>query len=496
MAYIGLDVGTSGCKAAVISESGSILTLASREYSFVCPLPGYVELDPQVVWGAVVSVLQEIAAAGHDLKMIAVSAIGEAMVMMDKQDKTIGNVITYLDRRCSDIVHEIGDRIDLETLHAITGVPLNQTYSLNKYIWLERNQPEVLERADKIFLFVDFLTYKLSGERVVDPSSASRTMFFDVIKMEWSPVITGLFGIPIDKFSKVILTGSIVGTIRRELADEIGLPADLKVIMGCHDQCAASLGSGTVLAGDIMAGEGSTESINLIINKKDISGKFCRNHMCYEPYVGTDQYQTAVSMPTHGTSIRWFVNEFGADFGNCEDIPGENIFERANRGCADDSGEVIFLPYLSRASFMDEKDTALGGFLGLDVNIDKSRMYRALLEGLCFESRLNFELIQSMGLKINKIVASGGCSKSALYMQMKSDILQQQISIPENPEAGVMGLAILCAKADGIFAGYEDAVTQFVKIGNRYSPQREYISKYKKYCMASKAIKELYKEMP
>jgi len=495
MAYLGLDVGTSGCKAVLVNENGEILCKTHREYSLVYPAPGHVELDPGIVWNNVVSVLKEVASYKNYIKYIAVASIGEAMVILDKTDKPLTNGVTYLDRRCSETVKEIKDYIDLKKLYAISGMPLNQMFSLPTFLWFRKYKPEVIEKADKYFLFGDYITYMLSGERAIDPPTASRTMFFDALNLKWSEEIAACFNLPIEKFSKVVKIGSMVGKIRASLAKETGLSEDTYIIMGCHDQVAASLGSGAVSEGDIMAGEGSTESINLVIGKNSISEKFMDYQLCYEPYIEPGLYMTSVAQLTHATCIRWFVHNFGADFGEVEDIPGESIYERADRGCAKDSGNVFFLPYLSGVNCMDASDVALGGFLGVDIATDKAVMYRALLEGLSFESRRCMDILKSAGLTVKNITASGGCSKSELFMQIKSDVLMRPIKILSNPEAGAMGLAIICAKADKLFDTYEDAVKNYVKLSRTYTPDKDYTGKYKQYIMVSDAVKNLYKDL-
>lgn len=495
MAYLGLDVGTSGCKAVLVKENGEILYKTQREYSLVYPALGYVELDPDIVWKNVVSVLKEVASYKDDIRYIAVASIGEAMVILDKTDKPLTNGVTYLDRRCSEIVKDIKDYMDLKKLYAVSGMPLNQMFSLPTFLWFKKYMPNIIDRADKYFLFGDYITYMLSGERTIDPPTASRTMFFDALNLDWSDEIAANFDIPVKKFSKVVKIGSIIGKIRPSLAKETGLLEDTYIVMGCHDQVAASLGSGAVLAGDIMAGEGSSESINLVVDKNSISEKFMDYQLCYEPYVEEGLYQTSVAQLTHATCIRWFVQNFGANFGDTDDIPGESIYERADRGCATDSGNVFFLPYLSGVNCMDASDLSLGGFLGVDIATDKAKMYRALLEGLSFESRRCMDILRKVGLTVNNMTASGGCSKSELFMQLKADVLQQPIKILANPEAGAMGLAIICAKADKKFDTYEEAVKKYVKLSKTYIPKKDYSEKYKQYVMISDTVKGLYRTM-
>lgn len=494
LGYLGLDVGTSGCKAAIVTGDGRVLARAHREYEFETPFSGAVELNPFTVWTKVKETLREVAREKVEIRTMAISSIGEALVMIDKFDQVLYNGIVYLDQRGEDTCSQICEVMDKKHLYQIAGVPVNPMYSLNRLLWFQRKNPEILEKATHYFLFGDYIGYRLTGQKAIDPSSASRTMLFDAGKRKWSREIGTAFGIPLERFSEVVPTGQELGKILPSVAEELGLPVNLKVIMGCHDQCSALLGAGAVRTGDIMAGEGSTESINLIIEKKDFSPAFYDNQLCYEPYLDPEQYLIPVGQLSHGISIRWFVEKFGADFGPKEKR-FTSIYDQANAGCATEVKDVYFLPYLSRVKSMDAKNRALGTFLGLDVNTGRDVMYRALLEGLCFESRKCIEILERANLPINQIVASGGCSKSELFMQMKADILKKEIRILKEPDAGILGLVIIGATADGYYSDYKEGVETLVHFGRTYCPQKSYEERYRTYRTISDCIQKMYNNL-
>ena len=492
--YAGLDVGTSGCKAALVDAAGRSYGSAHREYGFESPGPGMVELNPSTVWKAVCETLREVASLGHEIRMLAVSSIGEALVMVDTEDHILRNGIVYLDGRGPETVSHIRERAEETYLHGLTGVPVNPMYTLNRHIWLREHEPEIVEKTAHYFMFGDFIAYMLTGERLIDPSSASRTMLFDVKELAWSREIGKLFDVPVEKFSTVAPTGTIIGKIRRAAAAETGLSEETKVVLGCHDQCSALLGAGAVVPGDIMAGEGSTESINLIVHRENFNHAFVENGLCFDPYIQPEQYVIPVGQLAHGLSIRWFVEEFWKELGEKEKT-GKSVYDLAEEKCSASAGDVYFLPFLSRVKSMDASNQALGVFLGLDVSTDRAQMYRALLEGLCFESRVSFDILRKVELPIHRIVASGGCSRSPLFMQMKSDVLERPIGILDNPDAGITGLAMICAVADGAFSNYEEAANVFVRTGNEYRPKKDYTERYETYLTIRDTIKTLYKKL-
>ncbi len=496
--YIGLDVGTSGCKAAIVDDRGRILATARREYRFEYPEKGWVELNPKTVWNCVKETLGEIAASGYEAQLLAVSSIGEAMVMLDREDRVVYNGITYLDERGPETILYAAEKMSGDTMKRITGLPPRMFYSLNRFLWLREHCPDAIARTDKYFLFGDYITYMLTGARMIDPSSASKTWLLDAARLNWSQELGDLFEVPLERFSKVVPTGTIAGTIRPELARETGLSESLRVVVGCHDQCAATLGAGCTVRGDMAAGEGSTESLNLVIGKEDLTDCFYERDICLEPYVVPGTYMIPVGQHSHGTSIRWFVDEFGADFGPFpakENGIKRNKFELANDNCAEDAGEIFFLPYLTRANLMDAENRSLGMFVGLEVHTNRAAMYRALLEGLCFETKHCFDILHATGLPVNRIVAAGGCSKSGILMQMKADILKRPVAILENADAGISALAMICAVADGAFCDYAEAAEVFVRTKQTYMPQRDYDKKYEKYSELLTAAKALYEKI-
>lgn len=488
MSYIGLDIGTSSCKAAIITEEGKITRIASANYAFESPKQGYVELNPLTIWRNIIRILREISPFANDVKMLALSSIGESMVITDKNNTPLYNGIVYLDNRCQKISAEIQNRIDTEHLHDITGVPCNPMFSLNKIIWLRQNCPEVLDKSDKIFLFGDYFSYRLCGERAVDEGTASRTMFFDCRKHCWSKEIIDLFDIPIDKLSPVRPSGQLLGTIRPAVAKETNLPKTLKIINGIHDQCSATLGSGALKPGDIMIGQGTAESINCVCHKNQLTQALIDYQISFEPYLDEEHYLVITGNLTHGSSIRWFMDTVYSANGHAQSTDYEN----ANKTCPSSSGDLFFIPYLSQTSLMDASNVALGGFLGVDVTVSKNQMYRAILEGLSYECRKNIDLLSKLDISINHICATGGSSGNPLYMQMKSDIINRPIQLLQNQQAGILGLGILCAVANHDYLNMEEAVQAFSHIDKVYRPRKDYSARYETYLKITDAVKSLY----
>ncbi|MDR1612844.1 MAG: hypothetical protein LBT97_08685 [Planctomycetota bacterium] len=494
MAYIGVDVGTSGCKAAVVGAGGDILAAAGREYPFVVPRPGWVELDAGAVWRAVAEALRELSPRAASARAIAVASIGESMVLADADDRILYNPIVYVDNRCAGTVGKVENTVPARELHRLTGMPLNQMYSLNKLLWFRDNAPEVLERARKAFLFVEYIGYLLCGKRLVDPASASRTMLFDARRLDWADGLFRAFGMDRGLFAEIAPPGSRVGTLLPEVAAATGLPAGLAVILGCHDQPCGSLGSGIFDAGDALLGEGSSESINLIVDGTAVGPGLIDRHIPFEPFF-EGRYLCASAQLTHGSGIRWFVELFRAELAKAGGDPAENAYALADRRCADDSAGLYFLPYLSGVDPNDGDNDARGCFVGLDVTVDIWRMYRAVLEGLSFETRMRLERLAEGGVAPGRMIAAGGATRSDRFMQMKADVLERPVRTLQGGEAGIRGLGAICAVACGDYPGYREALAGFARPCREYLPQKSYADRYAGYLAVQGNIRRLYREL-
>lgn len=494
MAYIGVDIGTSGCKAAILWPDGSVIASAHRAYSFVSPRPGWAELDPNEVWGATLETLRELAPLARDVHSLAIGSIGESMVMTDADDTILYNAINYVDNRCADTIPQIERIVPAPDIRAVTGMPMNQMYSLHKLFWFRRHRPDVMERTRKIFLFTDYFGYRLTGKRLVDPSSASRTMLVDLWTRDWSPELMRAFGVDRALFSDIAPAGSRVGTLLDSVAAETGLSPDIEVLLGSHDQPCCNLGAGLLRRGDVLLGEGSSESLNMIVERGDIVQPLLDSGIGLEPFF-EDKYFATAALLTHGTSIRWFVEAFRKEIESFRDAPEESVYALADRLCAEDAASVFFLPYMSGVDPNDGDNDARGAFVGLDVTVNVWQMYRAVLEGLAFETRFRLDMLGQGGVPLGVAIAAGGASKSPRFMQMKADVLGRPLAVLQNGEVGITGLCMLCAVAKGDYAGYAEAAEAFVATSATYRPGRADPERYEKYKIINACLRDMHRRL-
>ena len=244
MVYMGIDIGTTGSKATTIDAQGNIRSYAYQEYKAVRTNEGFAEIDPESVWQTVRQVIAQAAAkAGEPIRAIAIASLGESFIALDRNDRVLRNSMLYSDVRGAEEISDILAKIDAQRLYGMTGMPINAMYTLNKLLWVKKHEPELFGRIDKLFLFEDFVYYMLSGERCIDYSLASRTMFFDFAEHRWADSVLAAFDLDTSKLSSPVPPGHVIGKVRAALAKELNLPEDVSLVAGAHDQvCAAQRG--------------------------------------------------------------------------------------------------------------------------------------------------------------------------------------------------------------------------------------------------------------
>jgi xylulokinase len=493
MAVIGLDVGTAGCKATVVREDGATLGFAYQSYSLVIPGPGMAELNARVVWEAVKKALRQ-AAAGHDVRAIAVASLGESFVCVGQNDEVLGSSMLYSDVRGADEAEEIQAAVGPETLFRVTGMPVNPMYTLCKLNWM-RKHADSYEKARHIMLFGDYIGYMLTGRRVVDYSLASRTMLFDVRHKRWAAELLARFDIDADKLPEPVLAGTAVGELRPGIADELGLPRGVVLYAGAHDQACAALGAGVLRPGDCVDGMGTSECITTMVPENIDARRMMANNFCMEPYAIAGQYITLAFHPAAGAALNWYRTTVDKERNASYEAGGGDIFAAMEAECPPEPTSLLFMPYLAGTGTPYMDPYASGALLGLRLNTTRGEMYKACLEGICCEIMLNAALLAELGTNIARLNCVGGLTRSDLLMQLKADVMGVPVSRLVVKESGTLGLAMLCLVAEGVYSGYEEAAAALVKTERTFEPGPErhaaYGEKYRAYRQIYAGVKKI-----
>lgn len=497
MAYIGIDVGTTGSKATVMEASGEIVLSIYHEYDLEFPEPGRVTMNPTRVWNAVKRAIGEAAAGyGKPIEAIATASFGEAVVFLGADGNPVCNSIFYTDVRGTESLEELRSKVQLDDFQLRTGMPVNFMYTLPKLMWVQKNEPWILQKTKKLLPYSAYIAYMLSGESASDGSLASRTLLFNRLESDWDAETLRTFGIERDWMPEYVPAGEPVGRILPSVARELGIQGNPIIVSGVHDQIAAALGAGSIRSGDMADGIGSAECISAVLPDRDVdfAGMFSYN-ICAEPHAVPGKYLALIFSNTAGAALKWYRDTFERELRERCDAAGLNTYAQLNQTLSPQPSPLLFLPHLAGTGTPYMDSGAKGSIMGLTLSTTKADIYRAIIEGNNYEMRYNLELLSRFGMRFDALTAvGGGAAPEAL--RIKADIFQKPIYMLNTHQGGTVGMVMLCGKAVGQFSSFEEAVGALVRRTGCIEPSTQYRDaydeKYAQYCRMYEAVRRVY----
>ncbi|GAA0181303.1 xylulokinase [Clostridium sediminicola] len=491
MALIGIDIGTTGCKCTIFNHEGIIQSYEYWEYSDISPEDGWFELNPNEIWDSVKYVIKNAISkySGEKVLGLSVSSLGEAAVLVDRYGKVLYNSLIYTDKRGKEQVERLEEKLGKEKIVEKTGLSPHAMYTISKLMWFKDNKPDIYNKTWKALLFGDFILYKLGNKAVIDYSLASRTMAFNVKELKWDKEILKAAEIKENIFADTVAAGTIIGDINEEIAEELGLPKDLKLVSGAHDQVCATIGAGVTKVGTAMDGIGTVECITPIFDNNIDVNDISKNNFPCVPFVN-NKYTTYAFNFTGGSLLKWYRDTLGYE----EIIEGEKLgkspYEIFNERAAKKPTDILVLPHFAGSGTPYMNPDSKGAFIGLDFNVTKGHIFRSLLEGVTYEMKYNIECLKEAGIEIEEFRACGGGARSDLWLQIKADIMNKKVVALDVDEAGTLGTIILVGVALGIYTSLEEAIEKLVRVKKEFYPNEENVRIYEKNYLRYKKIYE------
>ena len=484
MVYAGLDVGTSGCKLVAYDLEGREIFSASRRYQETGS-GGWRELEPSLVLEKVKETLRVAGdCCPEPIRAMAVASIGETVVCLDHEDRPLMNAMLTGDSRGIPETESLIRAKGAETIFKITGLPPNELYSLPKWMWIHENT-DVFTHTEKILFFEDYVGYMLTGERKVSYFSAARSLAFDISQKKWCEELLELAGIRKEQMSEPVPPFTVIGTILPGMAEELHLPADLKIVVGGHDQSCAAFGSGLSGMETGECGMGTCEFLFTMLPEPKMTPYMLENDFTCIPYLLPDTFLTSLEITTCGILKNWARDTIFRDIREKCEQEGKNFFAVMEERAAVISTEVMVLPQFGSSGNPDLSMDARGTIAGLSIHTRPEEIYRAILEGMAFQSYLAYERLMPLGTAMESITATGGGAASALTLQIRADVFNKKVITLRNDESGTLGCMMMAAVADGAYASAEEAFRRAVKVRKEYLPDPDrhayYMEKYKKY---------------
>jgi xylulokinase len=439
---LGIDIGTFETKGVLVAHDGTITATASRPHKMLVPRPGWAEhRADEDWWGDFVFVTKALLAQSgldpHQIKAVAASAIGPCMLPVDAEGRPLMNGVLYgVDTRATDQIAALNEAIGEDVILAACGNALTSQSVGPKILWLKETQPELFARTAKVLTSTSYLIWKLTGEYVIDHYTAANfSPLYDVGRQDWTDDLADV--LPLDRLPRLMWSSEIAGRVSAAAAAETGLAFGTPVTCGTIDAAAEAVSVGVAAPGEMMVMYGST--IFII----QVTGTPVRDaRLWYAPWLFPGQHASMAGLATSGTLTHWFRDQLARD---------ADFATLASEAAASPKGAkgLICLPYFSGERTPIHDPHAKGVFFGLDLTHTRADLYRAVLEGIAMGTAHVFETCAEVGAAPGRVLAVGGGTKNALWLQATSDIGGVVQHVCEKTIGASYGDAFLAALAIG-----------------------------------------------
>jgi xylulokinase len=460
---LGIDIGTFETKGVLVAEDGTIVATATRPHKMLVPRPGWAEHRPEADWwGDFVFVTRALLAqSGVDpraIKAVAASAIGPCMLPVDVDGKPLMNGVLYgVDTRATDQIAALNAQIGEDVILAACGNALTSQSVGPKILWLKETHPDLFARTAKVLTSTSYLTWKLTGEHVIDHYTAANfSPLYDVGKQDWTAELADI--LPLDRLPRLMWSTEIAGQVTAAAAAETGLAVGTPVTCGTIDAAAEAVSVGVAAPGEMMLMYGSTIFI-IQVTAKPVRGA----RLWYAPWLFPGQHASMAGLATSGTLTHWFRDHLARD---------ADFATLAMEAAASPKGAkgLLCLPYFSGERTPIHDPLAKGAFFGLDLTHTRADLYRAVLEGIAMGTAHVFETCVEVGASPVTVRAVGGGTKNALWLQATSDVAGVPQELCDKSIGASYGDAFLAALAVGLVE--EGDIARWNPVSGRVTPER------------------------
>ena len=484
MLYIGVDLGTSAVKLLLMDGEGKIRKIVSKEYPLYFPHPGWSEQKPEDWFAGSMAGIRELVSECDKSQVAGISFGGQmhGLVALDKEDNVIRPAILWNDGRTGEETDYLNQEIGKDKLSEYTANIAFAGFTAPKILWMKKHEPENFEKICKIMLPKDYLAYCLSGSFFTDVSDASGMLLMDVKNRCWSREMMEICGITEEQLPKLYESYEVVGTLKPEIAEELGLSAEVKVIAGAGDNAAAAVGTGTV--GDGMCNISLGTSGTIFISSKSFGVD--QNNALHSFAHSDGHYHLMGCMLSAASCNKWWnedilkTKDFAAEQANITKL-GEN--------------QVFYLPYLMGERSPHNNPDARAMFIGMTMDTTREDMTQAVLEGVTFGLRDSLEVAKSLGIKIERTKICGGGAKSPLWKKILANIMNLKVDVIESEEGPALGGAMLAAVGCKEYPDVETIAKKVVKVVDTVEPEPELVAKYEERYQKFKKIYPTVKEL-
>ena len=436
--YLGLDLGTSGLRAVLVSAAGAVVADSDQTYPVSHPHSGWSEQDP-ADWILACERALDALRASHPQEFAALRAIGlsgqmHGATLLDNADKVLRPAILWNDTRASAEAAAMDSDPDFRR---ITGNIVFPGFTAPKLAWLRSHEPETFAKVAMVLLPKDYLRFWLTGEHVSDMSDSAGTSWMDTGARAWSDALLDKAGMRRDQMPRLVEGTEVSGTIRSEIAGRWGLSPSVKLVGGGGDNSASACGVGCFGEGDGFVSLGTSGVLLAAKSGFAPSPETAVHTFCHS--VPDTWYQMGVILSATD-SLNWLAAQTGSKPAQLSALLGDRI---------EGPGAIRFLPYLSGERTPHNDARIRGAFVGLSIGDGHKELTQAVMEGVGFALKDNHEALKATGTELKSLLAIGGGSKSDYWVEMIATLLGVPIDLPEKGDFGAaLGAARLAIVGD------------------------------------------------
>ena len=482
MALIGVDVGTSAAKGLAISDDAVEISAARRDYSIAFPHEGLAEIDPRTVWSAVRDVVATLALALRDrgdvVRAIALSVSGNEATPVDAAGNPLYPTIMGTDSRSVDVAGWWERTVGRPRVYEITGLPIHPMHPLVRLMWLRDHEPDVYLRVDKMLCWEELFAGWMGAGQVTDFSIASCSMAFDIHRRRWSAELLDVAGVEPERFPRAVPSGTPLGAMRPALTEELGLTGQPLIVAGGFDQPMAALGAGQLAPGDAGVGTGSWEALLVVCQEPELTPEMLAAGYPFGCYVAGDLYYTAANNPGGGSVLRWLRDTLcEADVDHAA-RSGRDPFDVIVSQATSSPTNLLFLPHLAGSYNPWMNPSSRGALVGLTLRTTKADIIKAVLEGITYELRENVRRLETAGLAVGSLVATGGGARSHSWLQLKADMTGKVVRTVNVQETGCFAAACTAGVGLGVFSSVAEPIRALVRPLQVFEPRPTHQDRY------------------
>jgi xylulokinase len=483
---LGVDVGTSSTKGAVIDNNGKLLAEAWVEHGIEIPKPGWAEQDAEEIWWndfkKICKLLFEKIEPGN-IKGVGVSGLCPDMLPVDKEGKPLRKAILYgIDRRASREIKEIEEKIGKKRIFEVCGNTLQAQSVGPKILWFKKHEPELFEKTHKILSASNYVVYKLTGEYSIERFTASFFHpLFDITRLNWNEHMVKELDLPLDILPDVKWSTELTGSVTKEAAKETGLVEGTGVITGMCDAIGSVMSTGLEKEGEICIFMGTTTCLLLVLDRK-----VTHPLLWSIPYYKSGKYIFGGGTSTSGAIVAWFRENF------CPEKSYEELDEEAERIEPGANG-LVMLPYFmgERTPVLDER--ARGIIFGLTISHNRSHVYRAVLEATAYCIKHHFDVMKEKGVFPERVLIVDGGAKSVLWRQIISDVINMPVEYIPKALGAPFGDAYAAGMGMGMFKDL-DLLREMNSVKDVRRPREKEHEKYMKHYSVFRSLYKKTKE--